>query len=67
MTRLKSTKRQIEGSWHIRTISMAYRHTNIEQDILGSRVLQDLGERFPAMQIKVTLEEVIQTPITGNF
>jgi hypothetical protein len=51
----------------MRTISMANRHANIEQDVRRNWVLQDLSQRFPAMQIEVTLEEVVQTPVTGNF
>lgn len=46
---------------------MGYRHANIEQDVRRDRVLKDLSQRFPAMQIDITLEEVIQTPVTGNF
>jgi len=46
---------------------MGYRHANIEQDVRRNRVLKDLSQRFPAMQIKITLEEVVQTPVTGNF
>jgi hypothetical protein len=46
---------------------MAYRHANVEQDVRRNRVLKDLSQRFPAMQIDITLEEVIQTPVTGDF
>jgi hypothetical protein len=46
---------------------MGYRHANIEQDVRRNRVLEDLSQRFPAMQIEITLEEVVQTPVTSNF
>jgi hypothetical protein len=62
-----TSKHQIGGKGYIRTISMAYRHANVEQDVRRNRVLKDLSQRFPAMQIDITLEEVIQTPVTGDF
>lgn len=42
-------------------------HSNVENDVAGVGVFEDLGVDLPRVQIQITLEKVIQTSVASDF